>query len=152
MLLWDWWSCGAIDAKELTSLIADAWMAAEWPVSSIGERAWIEMFKVACSASGGIHLGLPAKRLTTPSRSTRTMTVYRGSSTKSGGRGMSWTLDAQKAKWFAVRRCSFVHEPCGLYRAVVPLTAVLAMLGGPEREVVVNPNQLRNRVEMVETV
>jgi len=67
-------------------------------------------------------------------------------------RGMSWTLDLDKARWFAHRHDHLTHpmhdgkhviEPT-VWRSVAPPAAVLALFYEQnEREVVVNPRRLR---------
>jgi hypothetical protein len=36
------WRCGGIDTDELREWILETWSAAEWPVSGIGQRRWLE--------------------------------------------------------------------------------------------------------------
>ena len=80
--------------------------------------------------------------------------VYRGVTGRQSylGRGMSWTLDLDKARWFAHRHDHLTHpmhdgkhviEPT-VWRSVAPPAAVLALFYEQnELEVVVNPRRLR---------
>jgi hypothetical protein len=78
--------------------------------------------------------------------------IYRGVSgaPRPGCRsGLSWTLDIERARWFAIR-FAVVHGNPRVYSATVDSQAVLAFLTGRhEREVVVDPHDLR-RVRLLE--
>jgi hypothetical protein len=82
------------------------------------------------------------------------LVVWRGASLKSRGRGFSWTQYRDCAQEnFAQAWADLYQSPSGLYRAEIPGRAVLAIFGDDrEQEVVVNPNMLRGRVELVSTV
>jgi len=78
--------------------------------------------------------------------------IYRGVSgaPRPGCRsGLSWTLDIERARWFA-NRFSVLHGNPRVYSATVDSQAVLAFLTGrQEREVVVDPHDLR-RIRILE--
>lgn len=69
--------------------------------------------------------------------------VYRGTqSEKAKVRGMAWTLDKDKAIWFANRWKTLRGK---VYRATIPKTAIYAYFKGRnEEEIVLNPRRLRN--------
>lgn len=129
--LWYWWYCGLIPDDEFQRLLPHVWTCAEFPVASLGSRAWLEMFKDAgfvtdCGASrpGGL------------------MTVYRGHDL-AHVRGFSWTTDPQRARWFA-DRFRDRRPPTFVFESTIPPHAVLAIIDGRnESEVVLNPNCLR---------
>lgn len=87
--------------------------------------------------------------------------VYRGVTGRQSylGRGMSWTLDLDKARWFAHRHDHLTHpmfqgehpiEPT-VWQAIASPAAILALFYMQvEREVVVNPRRLR-QVRILET-
>jgi hypothetical protein len=76
-------------------------------------------------------------------RPTEPLTIYRGVHRASDARGLSWTLDLSRARWFAMR---FSRNLRGLtYKAVIPPEGVLARFDGRnESEVVVDPKLLQN--------
>ena len=81
------------------------------------------------------------------------LTVFRGDSLESRGRGMSWTSYRECAASFAEDGRASVGIRAGIFRAVIPSRAVLAIFGDSrEQEIVVNPHMLRGRIERVETV
>lgn len=141
-----WWRAGELTVPVLRALIIEAWQLPEFPQLALGERRWLEMFRASgfVSDTGRDPPDAP-------------MTLYRGAPLHTRGRGMSWTPDAEKARWFAARRPYFTARlPAGLFRATVPPHAVLALIeeGRGENEAVLNPRCLRGRAtpELVETV
>ncbi len=138
--LHDWWSSGRLSAEQLRPLLTETWTKAHFPLARVGERAWVRMFKAAGFITDS---GRPAPE--------HDLIVYRGAPLQTRGLGMSWSFDAETAGDFAYQ--SLAHGPAGTYRAVVPPRAVLAIFEQRrESEVVVNPNMLRGRVELVEKV
>lgn len=84
---------------------------------------------------------------------TSPLTIWRGASLSSQGRGMSWTQFRDCAVTFAQAWADIHQGGSGLFRAVVPPAAVLAMFRDErEDEVVVNPNMLRGRVSLVDAI
>jgi len=133
--LYQAWRRGEIDGVGLRVLILDVWSGAEWP-AQLGHRAWIEMF----TAAGLVTDGCDAPK--------SPLTVYRGA-TLSRMRGFSWTLDFDRAQWFAARTRLF-GMPAAVYRLACPPTLVLGVIFGEpsgrgEREIIVNPRRLRGR-------
>ncbi len=130
-MLFDWWSDQAITTDQLRALILNVWSDAEWPVlHGEGDEMWLDWFDETGFVS---DTGRPA-----PSEP---VTVWRGASLASGGRGFSWTFDMEKARWFAHREVRFGRGPAGVYEAVVPPRWVLAQIEGGrgEAEVIVDP-------------
>jgi hypothetical protein len=77
------------------------------------------------------------------------LTIYRGVSGIGSAEGIAWTLDIDKARWFA-RRLVLVNRNPRLYRATVHADDVLGYFTGRgESEVLVDPAHLRN-VELIE--
>lgn len=140
-LLRTWWECNLLTRRTLRELVPLVWSVAEWPIKSIGERAWVSMFKEAGFVSDTPSETQPASPLT----------IYRGAPRWKGPRGMSWSLDVERARFFA-RRIAIL-EPANVYRATVPPGAVLAILNDRnEQEVVVNPNMLQGRTTPIEAI
>lgn len=140
-----WWEAGLLDLQQLRELLPDAWTP-DNPVRDLGEQRWLEQF-----VSAGVVVEYPAgypkdRRVNLE----EPVEVYRGAPDRTKGRGMPWSADLAKAQWFADRWASR-GVSAGLYRAVIPPEAVLAVFfdGRNESEVVVNPNKLRGRVERV---
>lgn len=75
------------------------------------------------------------------------VTIYRGIST--GNRemenGLSWTLDPERAKYFAGHNVRVASEIPGVIHAVVPREAILAVFE-PGQELVVNPDFPKQQV------
>ena len=78
------------------------------------------------------------------------VTLYRGAPGRSNGRGMSWTLDVDRARWFA-QRWDLTGRSGSVYKATVKPHAILAMMlgGRDEAEVVVNPRRLPRNLEVI---
>lgn len=71
-------------------------------------------------------------------------TIYRGTNYKSSVRGLSWTLDPDKAEWFA-RRFKTKKNSIIVVSAQVRKICTLAYFGSRnEQEIVVDPLELRN--------
>ena len=73
------------------------------------------------------------------------ITVYRGVCAKQYREGLSWTLDKDKAEWFA-KRFSYDNAVVVVYECQVPKSAVLAFFDGREKEIILDYNCLKNCV------
>lgn len=134
-----WWP--DLTPEEKSRLICEVWEEAEWPVAALGERRWLEMFK----ETGFVTTG--------PERPDSEALAYRGAPVDTKGRGMSWSVDRERAEWFATRWARNFDVPAAVYRATLPPRAILALVGFDdgsrhEKEFVVNPNMLRGRIEI----
>ncbi|MGI8861627.1 MAG: hypothetical protein ACR2GV_02730 [Gaiellaceae bacterium] len=130
-MLFGWLSDQAITTDQLRALILDVWSGAEWPVLNGEEESMcLDWFDETGFVS---DTGRPP-----PSEP---ITAWRGTSLASGGRGFSWTVDIDKARWFAQREIGFGRGPAGVYEAVVPPSWVLGKIeaGRGEAEVIVDP-------------
>lgn len=134
--LWEWWwEQGWLRNDELKQMILPAWCGYEGGPSGLGEWRWLTMWKAVgfVSSDGG---QAPTDRVV----------LWRGAPTWTNGRGMSWTLDSDRAEWFRARCELFGFGPASLYRAVVHPHAVLGVVNDRnEAEVIVNPRCLRGR-------
>ena len=73
------------------------------------------------------------------------LTVYRGYAHPQAADGMSWTLDEERARWFAAR---FDPDQAWLARAVIGRGRVIAFLDGRgEEEIILNPRDLHDRTD-----
>lgn len=134
------WLSGTLEPIELNPLVARVWSLAEFPEGSIGLSAWVAMFREA----GFVTDDAGVERPRSPLR------VFRGT-TWGRRRRMSWTSDADKARWFA-RRASLFGFSGMLVSATAPPAGVLGILQGRnESEVIVDPATLTlvTRIEAV---
>ena len=116
-LLHEWHDAGYLTVDDLRELIPLAWVGAEYPVSSIGERAWLRMFKTTgyvLEAFADSPWPWDVRR-----QPVEPVTVFRGAPLWTEGRGMSWSLTEKTASWFSERWAAW-GVPSGIYRATVP--------------------------------
>jgi hypothetical protein len=72
------------------------------------------------------------------------LTIYRGVSLRCAMHGLSWTLDREKAQWFANRRLCFKRRRPIVLQTVARKADVMAYFAGRnEQEIVVHPNIAR---------
>lgn len=99
------------------------------PETVIGAPAWVAMFR----AAGQLLRPTNHPTLDNP------LTIYRGT-LPTCRRGMAWTTQRTKAEQFRVRRELAEHTPAFVYRATVPLDAVLGAFNTRgEYEIVIDP-------------
>jgi hypothetical protein len=132
-LLFDWWYGGLLSVDDLRAVLPVAWSDPEFPQRCLAVEDWVGVFRTAGFVSDAGQ-----------SASTEMVRVFRGA-TWGQRRGMAWTRNVTRARWFAdrlVRR----GKPAYVFECVVEPTAVLAMLDSPdgrrEDEVVVEPRLL----------
>ncbi len=130
-LLLSWLTAGQLSLAGLRLVLVEAWTIPEWPASHLTARVWVSIFREAGFVSDPPDLRPPSEPLT----------VYRGA-TFGRRRGMSWTLDLDRARWFASRSSLLTGRPVGMvFRSSIPPESVLAIMTGGRREaeVVVDP-------------
>lgn len=131
-MLWDWAASGEIAVEDLRNLICDVWSSAEWPEPHLGARRWVSLFREC-----GFVADPPRPPPSTP------LLIFRGTAL-ARARGLSWTTDLEKAKWFAERTERFGH-PAGVFQVIVRPLLVLAQIDSRnESEVIVNMPAVRN--------
>ena len=111
---------GQVHSEEFAREVATEWQSAEMPGSNL--KAWITSFRIAAASGGGYVTDTDD-----PSRERRT--IWRGETSPRYARGMSWTLDRDRAEWFA-RRFAANHGSPRLYEAVIERDAVLGYFTG----------------------
>ena len=136
-----------LSSKDYSKLLADAWIRSENPNmdKNFTKKELLNLFKKAA----------PTYLMTKDEYQTwknleQTVTVYRGVTTYNGfdRKAMSWTLDEEKAKWFAER----FGENGKVYSAEIDKKDVYAYFGSRgESEVVVDPKGLKN-ITVVEEI
>lgn len=149
-VLYEAWASG-VSIDELRDLVVEAWVTPESPVRVLGERTWLGLFReVGYVWRSYSDAPFPVDVSVPPAAP---VVVWRGATVASKGRGMSWTLDQPRARWFAERLALYGFDDAAVYEATLPPRAVLAMFNDrAEQEVVVNPNMLRGRIHVVEVV
>ena len=125
----------------LGKVLASAWRRE----GSIGQpESWLGAFRVARYTTDTVE------------RLGGELTIYRGCPTPTSARRMSWTLDLERARWFAGRQAFFGYTGAGLvYQGTVDSVDALAYFTGREEaEVVVDPKAIRDlqRIETVESI
>lgn len=130
-MLRDLEAAGAVGPETVARLAPRAWSAAEWPERVLSRAVWARWFRSAGLRDGD---GQPVERPVS-------LRLFRGASVGEGaGRpfGMSWTVDAERARWFAGR---LEGHPGVVWSVTVPGAVVLADLrhgGRGEGEAVVD--------------
>jgi len=125
-MLVQWIDEGRLLPTDLPDVVRWVWRIAEGPSRSVGVREWVSLFRAAA---------YPAPKVA--------LTVYRGT-TRGRRRGMAWTTDLDKARWFADRWIlDGGYSETEVVTVVVPPAAVLCQIDeGREAEVVVDPSML----------
>lgn len=120
-----------IPPDELPELIWFVWVKTDEPTRTLGEAAWMSIFKTAGFFSW------PATR----ERPLAPMTIYRDA-TADRLRHMYWAENLEVARTLGRRHVS--HAPAAVYSATIPPEAVLAFLErrGEGTTVVVDSTQL----------
>ena len=136
-----------LSKEEFSKLLADAWVRSENPNDdpNFTKRDLIAMFKRADKQA--LMAEEDYKRWQDLEKS---ITVYRGviPHNEKNIRALSWTLDAEKAEWFAMR----FGENGKVYQAEIDKKDVYAYFGvRGESEVIVEPKGLRN-ITLVEEI
>ena len=90
-LMVEWLENGRLPQADLWRVIGNVWMMAEWPQRSLGAERWVELWR-----SVGFVSDTGEEAPTEPIR------AFRGASW-GRRRGMSWSLDRERAEWFAAR-------------------------------------------------
>jgi hypothetical protein len=112
------------------------WEGAEFPARALGFRQWVDWFREV----GFIDTTDDTGRLpTSPVR------AWRGSPWGQR-RGMSWTVDRERATWFADRSAERFGRPAHVFEVEIPPAAILVLNlgveGRKEMEVIVDPFRL----------
>jgi hypothetical protein len=118
-----------VDDEELRALLAEFWNAVDSPGDRVEEL--LGLFR---------RVGYVAD---TPERLNGELTIYRGTFGDGPDSRLSWTLDEEKARWFA-RRLGEAGTP-SVWRAKVDSADVLGyFVIREEAEVVVDPGSVRD--------
>jgi hypothetical protein len=131
-LLFDLHYQGIIDVGEHPAVVASVWTMAEFPAHNLDPDSWVELFGEA----GYTHDGEPAPRPSKP------VTAYRGCSDDRRF-GMSWSIDLDRARWFADRDLG--KGKGHVYVLSAPPESMLAFVhefGRSEAEYVIDPQYL----------
>lgn len=127
-----------VSDRQYWELLAGAWVGTEAP--TFHRAAWLRLFG---STRPGRNYLMTAKEHAALAALPDPITVYRGAPLKIA-RGMSWTVDLERAAWFARR---WAHRDGSILRAVIPKRKVLAYFQErKEAEVVIDPRRLNYEV------
>jgi hypothetical protein len=111
--------------------VAEVWRGAEFPERCLPRRAWLTLFR-----EGGYFSDSLSGPPTEPVR------LYRGAIPRYA-RGMAWTRDPSRARWFADRWSLTADRAAFVYAVDAPPDAILAEIDlRREREMVVDPSRL----------
>jgi len=137
-----------LSEKDFGQILSSAWIANEAPNSdpNISKHRFVRMFR----ATSPEYL-MDAEELSQLQEMDDTVTIYRGvtSHNQTSIKALSWTLDRDKAEWFAHR----FGEEGTVYEAQIDKENILALFNGRnEAEVIVDPRHLKNIIESPEPV
>lgn len=129
-------------------LVRAAWTGAEWPLHKLQPAQWRALFKGSKRARGRRQMLLASERQTLR-KMHNTITVYRGEQGPESRYKWSWTLDRDRAVWFARR---FNHLGNGrLLTGHVAKRNIVAYFdeGRGEQEIVVTSGVTVDHVEVI---
>ena len=129
-----------LSQEDFSKILGDAWIRSENPNNdaNVSKQKLLEMFRQAEPSEL-----MTEEELHQYNELEETITVYRGVTTYNAKniKALSWTLDREKAEWFAHR----FDEDGTVYEAEIDKKYILAVFNGRnESEVVVDPKGLQN--------
>lgn len=136
-----------LSKADFSTILADAWIRSEQPNHdpNLSKSKLLAMFRAADP-----KILMDAEEQEKLEALGDTVTVYRGvhSGKSNGIRALSWTLDMDKAAWFAGR---YGRQGC-VYEAKIEKAHICALfLGRNESEVILNPKYLTD-ITQVQTM
>ncbi|MBE6971758.1 MAG: hypothetical protein E7446_06525 [Ruminococcaceae bacterium] len=135
-----------LSEKDFGQILSSAWISNESPNNdpNISKHRFVQMFK----ATSPEYL-MDAEELMQLQELDDTVTIYRGvtSHNHANIKALSWTLDRDKADWFAHR----FGEEGTVYEAQIDKEHILALFNGRnEAEVIIDPRHLKDIIEAPE--
>lgn len=129
-----------LSQEDFSKILGDAWIRSENPNNdaNVSKQKLLEMFRQAEPSEL-----MTEEELHQYNELEEKVTVYRGVTTYNAKniKALSWTLDREKAEWFAHR----FDEDGTVYEAEINKKYILAVFNGRnESEVVVDPKGLQN--------
>ena len=129
-----------LSKEDMSAILSDAWIRSENPNSdvNVSKEELISYFE-----NSDAEFLMNEQEIEIMNSLSDTVTVFRGVTQRNADNinALSWTLEKQKAEWFANR----FGEEGVVYEAQIPKENVLAVFTGRnEAEVVVNPKCLQN--------
>lgn len=129
--------------EDFSKILNDAWIMSENPNCdvNVSKEELVDFFKKADPE----YLMTPEERKQLDELDD-TVTVYRGLTSHNAYNvfALSWTLDKEKAEWFAHR----FNEDGKVYQAKIEKKNILALFNGRnESEIIVDPNDLKEVTE-----
>jgi len=111
---------GKIDREDLAVLLAEVWAMVEFPERAVRRDRWLALFQEAGFVSDPPGLVRPSQ----------SMALYRGCPTRRR-RGLAWTTDLEKARWYADRHANvFRLGRANVFAVELPPERVLALING----------------------
>jgi hypothetical protein len=143
------WRSGA-DPELISELAPTVWIEADQPARDVGQDAWVRIFRDVGYTSRETSDAEFVAPIPVDAPPSKPVTVWRGAPLGSGGLGMSWTIDRERARWFAERDAN-IGVDSAVYEATVDPDGVLAMFNDrTEHEVVVDPAYLHLPLMIIE--
>ncbi len=133
----------SLSLEDYSEFLSDMWITMEFPNAdtNVTKAEFVSFFQNADK-----KLLMDKKEYAVYTALPEEVTVYRGVGKHGKVNGLSWTLDLEKAKWFANR-----FEPVGVYKAKINKKYVLAYFNGRnEHEIVLDYRKLTDIEEVSE--
>lgn len=122
--------------SEYWKLLREMWIDTELPNLHRQRGYWLGLFKLSRENRSELMTPNEHEALATLPDPVR---IYRGAAPKYA-RGLSWTTDPERAKWFAERYSAWSGR---VFTCVIPKTKILAyFLERDENEVVIDPSRV----------
>jgi hypothetical protein len=155
----EWWDSGEeVPVAEFYEVVRLVWSSAELPYRY--DDVWPDLWEQMAAAFEGDPkrraMLMTADELETHAALPDEVMIYRGfgewksehSHPSAMWEGYSWTLDRDRALWFA-KRFALLHGKARLATAIVPRTCIIALLDERgEHEVIVVPEQIAGHVDI----
>lgn len=133
-----------LNDREYWSLLRDVWISSE--VTLPDKATWLHLLQADRGGRDNLMICSERRAL---ARLPNTLTIYRGCGNEDGVYGLSWTLDYERAKFFAAYACgprrsvlcaNFQGHTPTIAKATCAKVDVLAFIGRRnESEIVVDP-------------
>jgi hypothetical protein len=123
-LLVEWLADGRLTVDDLREVLQPVWTRAEGPTREFPIPKWVALFRAADY----------------PLRPQQAVRLYRGTRPGRRRRGMSWTTDVERARWFADRWFEQGYRQVEVVTVLAPPSALLVEIADSrEHEVIVDP-------------
>lgn len=131
-----------MSSEDFSKLLRDAWIASEAPNQdvNVSQKTVLRWFKEATK-----ELLMRNEDFSVYSKLPEQLTIYRGIGSKSRKNGISWTLDKDKAIWFAKRFSSNGY----VLQGIAEKKDVLAFFNDRnEKEIIISPQKIKEKIKL----